>query len=284
MTQAGVSQSIAQLEGELGIELFLRRPRGVQLTSAGRTFLATVEQGLKTLADGVAAARRQGCARSLQILTDFGFASWWLMPRLNQLGALLPGVEIRVATTGAEIDATDAEFDLAIMFGHGQWPGFRSTRLFAEEVYPVCTPAYLGGRSPVMSPAEIASLRLLHLRGDNRDRWITWRDWFAAHGVIIDSHQNLALDNFQLVLQATLLGQGVSIGWRPLIDDLVADGSLVRLAAAPLRSDRGYHIVEHPGRPDAANVARLRAWLLDARDPDMRDPDEPDLPAAAATP
>ncbi len=117
-----------------------------------------------------------------------------------------------------------------------------------------------------MTAAEIAQLRLLHLRGPSRDRWYTWDDWFDAHRTDADlGQQDLAFDNFQLVLQAALVGQGVCIGWAPLIDDLVASGGLVRLTSKPLRSTRGYHIVEHVNRPYAANVAKLRSWLLAER-------------------
>ena len=275
MTQAAVSQHVAQLEAELGVGLFVRRHRGVELTSAGAAFLETVQQGLKTLADGVAAIRRDAGGKTIQILTDHGFAGWWLMSRLGALGDLLPGVEICVATTQAELDQTDLAFDLAIMFGHGKWSGYRTTPLFGEEAYPVCAPGYLeaqgsmtpGARETLpMAPARIAELRLLHLRGTAARRWFGWADWFAAHGVARDPlRQELVLDNAQLLLQATLLGQGVSIGWVPLIDDLVASGALVRLTPAPLRSRRGYFVVEHIDRPYAANVATLKDWLLASR-------------------
>jgi putative choline sulfate-utilization transcription factor len=266
MTQAGVSQHISQLEAELGVELFVRRRRGVELTSAGTAFLRTVEQGLKTLSDGVATARRQAGRKSLTILTDYGFAAWWLMPRLAAFGELLPGVEVQIATTQAGIETTNADFDVGIIFGRGDWSAYHTTSLFPEEVYPVCSPAYLRNRSATMAAAEIAQLRLLHLRGPSRDRWYTWDDWFAAHGTQADTgQQDLAFDNFQLVLQAALVGQGACIGWAPLIDDLVASGALVRLTGKPLRSTRGYHIVEHVNRPYAANVSTLKSWLLAER-------------------
>lgn len=263
MTQAGVSQHVSQLEAELGTELFARHHRGVHLTSAGSAFLETVEKGLKTLSDGVAAARRQAGRVTLKILTDYGFAAWWLMPRLSAIGALLPGIEVQIATTQIELDATDAEFDVAIMFGAGDWSAFRSTPLFPEQVYPVCSPSYLGNRPAVPSPKEIAAMRLIHLRAPSRGRWHDWIDWFLANGVDADfGQQDMVFDNFQLVLQAALLGQGVCLGWAPLIDDLVGAGGLVKLSAEPLGSNRGYHLVEHLDQPYASNVATLRTWLL----------------------
>jgi DNA-binding transcriptional LysR family regulator len=280
MTQAAVSQHVAMLEADLGVDLFVRRRRGVELTSAGAAVLDPVQLGLKILADGVASVRRGAGGKTIQLLTDYGFAGWWLMHRLGALADLLPGVEICVATTQADLDQTDAPFDLSIMFGHGDWSGFNSTSLFPEEVYPVCTPGYLSAagilqdtaptdassaRLPITG-AQVAQLRLLHLGGGESGRWFTWQDWFTANGISPgDSRQGPVFENAQLLLQATLLGQGVSLGWRPLIDDLVAGGALLRLTETPLRSRRGYFVVEHINRPYAANIATLKAWLLDPR-------------------
>ncbi len=273
MTQGAVSQQVAQLEAELGVNLFARRHRGVELTPGGAALLPRVQLGLKTLADGVASARRQAGGKTIQILTDHGFAGGWLMGRLGELSSLLPGVEICVATTQASLEQTDAAFDLSIMFGTGDWSGFRTTLLFREAVLPVCTPAYLDAQgllpqdgrctTVALTAAQMARLRLLHLRATGDRRWFEWSDWFAAHGMALAAgRQEFAFDNAQLVLQATLLGQGVSIGWQPLIDDLVAQGALVRLAAEPLRSRRGYFLAEHIDRPPSANVGMLKNWLL----------------------
>jgi len=270
VTPARVSQHIAELEAELGLDLFVRRHRGVEMTVAGDTLLRSVREGLGTLSEGIARTRRLSGRKTLRILTDYGFAAWWLMPRLDEIGALFPEVEVRVATTQAEVDATDPDFDLAIMFGHGDWAGFSSTPLFREEVVPVCSPAYLGNRRAPMRAEEIAGLRLLHLRGSAKARWYTWDDWLGTHGVGSEAgretgRNDLAFDNFQLVLQAALLGQGVCIGWTPLIDDLVDGGGLVRLSEETLYSTRGYHIVEEPGGSNTPAVEALKAWLLSAR-------------------
>jgi putative choline sulfate-utilization transcription factor len=264
MTQAGVSQHIAQLEADLGVPLFDRKHRGVALTSAGAQFRLSVEQGLRMLSDGVASVRRLGNERTFDILTDFGFAAWWLMPRIAALSELMPEVEIRLVTTQSEIDASSADFDLGILFGRGQWAGCESRLLFREEVYPVCSPAYLGDRKLPLGPDEIAKMRLLHLRSNSPQRWFDWDEWFAGVGAQPPGrHQELVFNNYQIVLQAVLLGQGVGIGWTPLIDDLVDNGSLVRLSDAPLSSDRGYHIVR-PSRANAPNplANTIAAWLL----------------------
>ncbi|MET0362509.1 MAG: LysR substrate-binding domain-containing protein [Sphingobium sp.] len=267
MTQAGVSQHIAQLEADLGIALFDRKHRGVALTSAGTHFQQSVEHGLRTLSDGVASARRFGNDPTVNILTDFGFAAWWLMPRIAALSDLMPDVEIRLVTTQSEIGGTSGDFDLGILFGQSHWPGCDAQLLFREEVYPVCSPGYLGDRSAPLSPEEIAELRLLHLRGNAPQRWFDWDDWFAGMNAQPPArHQELVFNNYQIVLQAVLLGQGAAIGWAPLIDELIENGSLVRLSDTPLSSDRGYHIVR-PVRGSNHNpyAETIAAWLTDQR-------------------
>ena len=269
MTQAGVSQHIAQLEAELGIALFHRQHRGVALTVAGANFAQGIGQGLAVLAEAVAGARADGVARPLHIRTDFGFAAWWLMPRIGALAQLMPQVDVRLITAQNGIAPGEEDCDLAILFGDGQWPGCVSRLLFGEEVWPVCSPAYLAtrGLAQPVAPAQIAQQRLLHLRAPGhapaRRRWFEWDDWFAAMGLPApDNSHALEFSNYQLVLQATLLGQGVGLGWAPLIDDLVASGGLIRLSEAPLLSPRGYHIVE-PQRAGANPVAsRVAEWLL----------------------
>ncbi|MDE2136965.1 MAG: LysR family transcriptional regulator [Gammaproteobacteria bacterium] len=261
MSQAAVSQHMAALEAELGSALFTRAHRGVALTPTGEALRLAVEEGLRTLQSGVSAARRPGRKRTLQILTDFGFAAWWLMPRIASLSDVAPDVELRLITTQSDNAAEDPGFDLAILFGGGDWPGYRAERLFQEKVYPVCSPAYLGDR-PLPTPAEISRMRLLHLRSPSAQRWFTWNDWFAAmQRPPIARPHGLLFNNYQLLLQAALQGQGVGLGWTPLIDAMVESGSLVRLSPTPLTSERGYFVVE-PGHSAASDHVQAFKRLL----------------------
>jgi LysR family transcriptional regulator, glycine cleavage system transcriptional activator len=267
MTQAGVSQHIAQLEAELGVPLFDRKHRGVALTHAGERFQHSVEEGLRTLSDGLASVRQMVPTHKINILTDFGFAAWWLMPRIAALSDLMPEAEIRLVTTQSEIDASSGDFDLAVLFGHGDWAGCEARLLFREEIYPVCAPTYLGDRTAPLSPDEIAGLRLLHLRNNAPHGWFDWNDWFdGVGGALPDGHQGLVFNNYQILLQAVMLGQGVGIGWAPLIDDLVKGGSLVRLFDTPLHSERGYHILRPIGRRQLNPLAdTIVDWLIGNR-------------------
>lgn len=265
MSQAAVSQHVAALEDELGTALFNRGHRGVVLTATGEALRLAVEQGLRTLQSGVTAARRAAKKRTLQILTDFGFAAWWLMPRIANLSAMAPDVELRLITSQSDDVTGDPDFDLAILFGAGDWPRCHAERLFQEEISPVCAPSYLGDR-PLPAPQEICAMRLLHLRAPSAQRWFTWEDWFAAMKLPpVPRLHDLTFNNYQLLLQAALQGQGVGLGWAPLTDAMLESGSLVRLAPIPLRSERGYFVVEPDRSPVSDHARAFKRFLFELR-------------------
>lgn len=263
MSQAAVSQHVATLEGDLGTTLFTRGHRGVALTPTGQVLRHAVEEGLRTLQSGITAARRSGKKRTLQILTDFGFAAWWLMPRITKLSEMAPGVEFRLITTQSDNAADDPDFDLAILFGSGNWPGYRAQRLFREEIYPVCSPAYLG-EGPRPTPEEISRMRLLHLRAPSALRWFTWNDWFSALKLPpVSRDHDVIFNNYHLLLQAVLQGQGVGLGWTPLIDAMVESKALVRLSPTPLVSERGYFVVEPEASPVSDHAKLFKRFLFE---------------------
>ena len=115
-TQPAVSQRIVQLEEELGTPLFERGHRGVTLTPEGTLLSQAVRSGLDTIREATADIRARRATGSLTILTDAGFASYWLMPRLARLNASMPGVNVKIVTSDGRVTLrgpvnSDAERD-----------------------------------------------------------------------------------------------------------------------------------------------------------------------------
>jgi DNA-binding transcriptional LysR family regulator len=162
MTQSAVSQHVTVLEQSLGQPLFRRLHRGVALTEAGIVLYAAVGRGLDTIEAALAELRREPRAPSLSIATDFGFASFWLMPRLEALGQALPDVEVRIVTTQNASQQARIDADVAILFGD---PAPGVVRLFAESVVPVCSPALLDRHRAPDGGIDWARLPLLDLEG-----------------------------------------------------------------------------------------------------------------------
>jgi len=264
MTQPAVSQQVAWLEAELGKPLFRRFHRGVTPTADGLALLAAASAGFDAIEAAARNVRRRPGTAVLQVATDFGFAAWWLMPRLGALAAWLPGVEVRIFTSQHEVHPGHEAADVSILFGRGPWPGCNAQRIAHERVTPVCSQDFLARFAKAPDPCSLAQQRLLHLESPSPARWLSWQDWFTHQGIRRDARRDdLTFDSYQMVLQAALQGQGAALGWAPLTDDLIRDGRLARMTPEVLESDRGYHLVRPARRDPNPAVIGFCAWLLD---------------------
>ncbi|KAA0572872.1 LysR substrate-binding domain-containing protein [Azospirillum sp. Sh1] len=277
-TQSAVSHQIGWLEADLGTALFRRLHRGVALTPDGVRLYEATREALDGIGDAVTRIRDRHRPGVLNVATDFGFASGWLLPRLGALRQLLPELDVRIVTTQNAIDLRREAVDIAITFGHGHWPGCEAELLFPERVLPVCSPAFRASRAPFAAgaaadPADLASLPLLHLESIGPAAWLSWSDWFTLHGLPVPAGgQDLTFNNYPLVLQAALMGQGVALGWSPLTDELMRDGHLVALIDRPIQTERGYFLVVSSRRKPDERRDRFRRWVIEEsrRDGDRR--------------
>lgn len=259
--QPAISHQIQMLERDLGLTLFERRGAQALPTDRALAYHHAIGGALAEIARASAGLRRAARPAGLTLATYPGIAMFWLMPRLERLRLARPGPALRVITAERDRDMELDAVDCAILFGEGHWPGRESRLLMREEVVPVAAPA-LAARLRGWSRAEILrQAPLIHLEDADR-RWFGWPDWQAqrapgagpvAAGVQVTNHA--------IAIHQTLMGQGVSLGWRGVIDDLLANGLLAALDDAPLRSERGYHLVAAPGFLDSPAGRALQAAL-----------------------
>lgn len=262
ITQPAISREIRQAERLIGRPLFRRSPRGVELTPEGRQLLEAAGTGLKTIADALERIRQPNAARHLTVGADFGFAAYWLTPRLPDFAAQVPNVDVRIMTAQHVERAVLADCDVAVMFGAGRWAGVKTRRLFQETVYPVCAPGYPTG--PVTGrPDWMAEATLLHLvDNEGGGDWFSWPDLLEAAGMKKPHRgRNLQFNIYTLVLQAAMAGQGIAIGWAPLVEPLIAGGQLKRAHNTVCRSTRGYFMVRPKGAAANPLVTEFEDWL-----------------------
>ena len=262
-TQPAVSQRVVQLEESLGAALFERGHRGVTLTEDGVRLFEAVRQGLDVIRAATADIRSRHAQRTLTLSTDFGFATYWLMPRLPQFKALMPDVDVKIITSQSMPSASGDHADVMIVFGDtdADWGTRSAVKLFPECVMPVCSPSLIAGGTKPRAPADLLVLPLLHLNPTFPERWLSWSAWFEAHGLAAPpTHGGFTFNSYALVAHAAVMGQGVALGWAPLTDELIATGQLVALCDTPIVTERGYVLVT-PREPVSA-VRAFSEWLL----------------------
>ncbi|PPC78486.1 LysR family transcriptional regulator [Pokkaliibacter plantistimulans] len=244
-TQPAVSQQIKRLEKELGVRLFDRVYRGIELTEAGQLLLEHAQEGLESFRRGINEVRAGSQHEVINIATDFAFAAYWLVPRLPRFQQLYPDIDVSLVTSERNKSMLRADIDIAVIFGDGRFRHLESHLLFSEEAYPLGSPRLLEGRNgKLFTPAELASLPMLHLQPGVHTDWYTWNSLLAAWGIReAPSVAGLSFDNYTLLVQAAIAGRGIAIGWRYLTDTLLEQGLLARLTAESVSSHFGYHLI-----------------------------------------
>ncbi len=261
-TQSAVSQQVRALEEALDLRLFDRVHRGVRLTEAGQALFEAVQEGFATIERTIERLWRRHRNPRLNILTDFSLAAYWLLPRLPDFRRRHPHIDVRIQTNQGVFDWQGQEVDIAIVFGDRR--GLEgAARLLDEEVFPVCSPGFLEQHGPIDGLARLGEVPLLTLTADQGQTWLDWPDYFARWGVRMPpASSELIFNNYPLLVQAAIAGQGVALGWRGLVDDLLERGMLVGLEGLSLSTSNGYGVIDvHPEDRRAAKGAFVD-WMM----------------------
>jgi DNA-binding transcriptional LysR family regulator len=267
MTQAAVSYAVNRLEEHLGTPLFLREHRRVRLSEAGERFFADVSIGLTHIRRSAQDLRAVATGGHVTLSCSTAFAAFWMVPRMAQLRTDLPHIDLRIQTADRDLDLLGEGIPMAVRAGNpSEWPQYQAQPLAAEEIYPVCGASYLAGRERAAMPVDLLDHQLIHLEEPYRSA-ATWRDWFASAG--IEGRRvpkGLQINDYVLVLQSVIAGQGVALGWRHLVEGLVQKGVLVRLTDHVLTTGMDFHVIWPRDAALSRAAQEVRDWLLTQQD------------------
>lgn len=265
MSQPALSYRMKQMEDLLGVSLFRRRHRGLELTAAGETLQTAVHHGLQRIDEAVQSIRRRANTPRVRLATDFAYAAFCLMPRVADFRRAHPEIDIHIVATQSLGLGLGGEADLAVLFGErnevaAQFDG-EPRLLIPERATPVCAPGFLAAQGPFAGPDDLLDLPLVHLEGEAGGRWFTWETWFEQAGVTRQPCGSaLGFNTYTLVMQAVQAQQGIALGWHGLVDDLLASGAVVPACDVTLESDRGYWLLSGK-RSVSAEARQVADWL-----------------------
>ncbi|ESX81826.1 MULTISPECIES: LysR substrate-binding domain-containing protein [unclassified Mesorhizobium] len=262
MTQAAVSYAIRGLEEQLGAKLFQRRHRQVSLTEAGDRFHADVSLGLSHIRKSAEDLRQIAVGAHVTLAASTAFASFWMMPRLQQFRDELPGIDLRIQTADRDLDIIAEDIPLGVRGGEPkEWPDYHSLPLADEVIFPVAGVSYVARFGLPANVKDLPSHRLIHLEEPFREA-ASWDEWFASAGVdIADAGRGLRINDYALVIQAVMEGQGIALGWGHLAERLLASGLLVRVTGHTMTTGKGFHVIWSRNRELSDNARKVRDWL-----------------------
>ncbi len=264
VTQGAVSQQIKHLEDALGCALFQRLPRQIKLTAEGQQFAAVVAQALNDIVRGANEIVASGSTITVRLRVGPSFAFHWLVPRLGDFYVKNPHIRLFVLAAYDSIDPEHREFDLAVELMEPNAVSLNSNVLMDEYLVPICTPRYLKEHGFLKRPEDLERCTLLH----DAQSWIgakedaEWRLWLNEVGASrVDSTKGQFFSLSNLALEAALSDQGIAMGRKMLITDLLNTKRLVMPFKRQIKSLVSYCLVcpkELTHRPAVQAVVQ---WL-----------------------
>lgn len=263
VTQGAISRQIRQLEEYLGRELFVRANRNLYLTPTGLQYYQTIYNSLLEVSKATAEVKKWKGEDQVTVATTNAMAALWLLPRVADFQQH-EGVDIRILTIENILDLNKVDCDVALFYCKKPPVDMQATTLFAEEVFPVCSPSYLSKLNAESDPHKIFSQHLLYLDESQKD-WVTWSEWFELVGLpVITPKNKMNINNYPLVIQAAIHGQGVALAWGSLLDDHLEKGTLVRPIDTVLKTEANFCMLDPKDRGVmSSSVKRFRNWLMD---------------------
>ncbi|MBI3674143.1 MAG: transcriptional regulator GcvA, partial [Rhizobiales bacterium] len=260
VTQSAVSHQIRQLEQWFGLTLFDRQGRQTVPTPKAEELARALAEAFDIM--GVACKRitQSDAGPALTIASLPSIATIWLIPRLSQFFRTHPEISVKVVYAFAHQQLNFDDYDIAILWGTGDWEDCRKTSFLGGATVAVCNAGFLEKEGPFDAPQAMLGKPLLH----DTDR-IGWQTWMRAAGLKrAGPAPGPIFEDFNLLRAAALAGQGLALCPQALIRDDLASGRLVQPFATAIRHDHAYYIIEpadHQHR-HAAAIAAFKDWLV----------------------
>lgn len=264
ITPGAVSQQIKNLETQIGSELFLRKPRQVELSTQGRQFYEAVRPALLSLESTLGRIKRNDLEGSVRLRSIPSFVFKWLIPRLASFQSQYPDIRIETFAEGSLLDLQARDFDIAIDYGIGEYPGLSSTLMMPEYLFPVVSPEYFGDID-WQAEGALNRVPLLH----DTTPWADaepdaeWRFWLESSDIEgINTDRGHYFNRGDMAIKAAASGLGVALARESLITEELQRGRLM----APYKKKQSrcsYYIIYPKGALKSPRVRAVHDWLLE---------------------
>lgn len=254
ISHGAVSQRIKQLEADLGVVLFDRKPRGVALTAKGKKYYCAVEEALSILS---AATLELGqSSRQVRLHIGASTASKWLMPRMNAFHARFPGISLETEIHYTMMERNLGRNEIAL------WPARFPMPNAAHHVQCLCELRLVAVCSPNFQcpegPVDTRMLLTLPLLQDAHRRWEHLIE-MTGHG---GEHSILNFGGSALALDAAIQGHGVAIAPTFMIEADVRAGRLVEIWRSPDASDEYFFLSWPRQHAREKPLGQVVEWIL----------------------
>lgn len=269
VTPSAVSHQIKALEHELDTALFVRKHRGIELTAAGLELFTSLEQAFTDMGGALQHIRSQNLSKPVLVGSTTAVSSLWLTPALMKFGRIDSAVLVNQLVSDTRFAGNEA-LDLYITYGREEREGLEQSVIYRDTLVPVCAPELaaqlqgeLGADDGGIDLQALAAQRLIHMDAQDRN-WTSWQSWFQTLGYTGDIASTMRVNNYMIALQAAQDNAGILLGWKHLIEPLLASGQLTTLSDWSVPAPHRFFLVTQPVDRLSSQSKVLRDWLLNA--------------------
>ena len=263
VTPAAVSHQVKRLEVHLGLTLFHRGHRVVELSEQGATLAASLGEVFARLDLALDRATAPSAAH-LRVSTLESLAAKWLAPRLHRFHRTCPELKLRIETGNDLADFARGGIDIALRYGPGGYTGVIAERLMDAPVFPVCAPSLIhDGPQPLRRPDDLRHHTLLHDESATHHPGVPdWSAWLHAAGTKrVDASRGPVFDSIYLAQEAAIAGHGIALGVAPLVGEDLQRGRLAKPFELTLPNAHAFWIVRPQGGRQNPGTDAFCAWL-----------------------
>ena len=258
LSATAISHHVRSLEESLGHQLFNRLVRRVTLTSEGEELARALTPAFQSIDGAVRKLQNQRGRHTVTLGAGPIFGARWLAPRLGLFWQTNPDIDLRLHHSPLPVHQQMASYDMAVAWGAGDWQALRADPLLTVRVTPVYARNAEFGCHQINEPRDLLNYPLLHHRDHS-----AWRLWLDTMGVQSPREiSGIVFEDANVHLQAALEGQGIALGFLPLIQDEISAGRLIQPWEESVKPVESYFLLYHPNAVTREPVARVRDWLL----------------------
>jgi LysR family glycine cleavage system transcriptional activator len=258
VTATAISHQIRALEESLGVALFLRKPRQLELTAQGRELQQVLESAFDSISATAVRLSALPCRQAITLSTTPAVAVRWLLSWVCLLRDAHPDIDLRIHASHEPVALDGVTADIAIRYGDGRWPGLVAEKLFDNTFIPACSP-HLG----LQDAAELTKHSLIHFRNQaavsSPIDWAAWQKQAKVPG--LDVSAGLVFSDETHAVSAAIGAQGVALMSRQLIEDELREGRLVQPFGPELQG-KPFFLVYPENRRNDPTIQAVRDWVM----------------------
>lgn len=260
LTQSAISHQIKELETWMGLPLFARLARRVELTDAGALYFPFLRDAFDRISQGTDILRRSTAGGDLTVQVYVTMAVRWLIPRMHEFHRANPDIAVKLDASHFDWGFNDKRADVGIVYAQEtDQPQLDYTHLFDAALSPVCSPAVAQGGLGLRQPADLVNHTLIELFTAPDE----WAAWLTAAGVPqMTGRSGIKVDSYLLAIETAVDGQGIAIAPHFLVAADLRSGRLVQPFKLSCRQPGGWYFVCRSALAQDRRVTRFREWII----------------------